>query len=195
MNRILAPMKRIILLFTYSIVHLSSCYSGHAPLDIPDGMFTSVTETGEKIYAPDSICYFKHTLTGNLIGEWVEVGAIDDAIVSEIECVTMDTTDFATREDKRWVFSNDSNLVWYSGDLTIGSDSNAFTIPGGSPHYCTYELRGANDSVFVKSDDGRYHDTVRITRLDEEYMFIGRITRLGFGQAPIVFTTVYKRRK
>jgi hypothetical protein len=188
-------MKHILLLFPFSLLLLSSCSDNRPPIDVPDGFLDTMYQVGkEKTYEPDSICYFKYELKGELIGEWVEVGITHGSIVSELECVTIDTTGFSTRHDSRWVFENDSDFVWYSGDLTIGTDSNELFLPGGNPHYCRYELRGAHDSLFV-TDNDRFHDTVRITRLDDEYMFIGRITRLSYGQDPVVFTTVYKRRK
>lgn len=163
-------MKNFIVLIIFGAL-LTSCSSGHQPIDLPDNFLDTTPAQVYDPYQPDSICIFTHEKTGSIIGEWMEVGMTYD-IISEVSCLTIDTTGFSTRWERRWVFKNDSVVRTYRQDVPIKNDSVDLVVRGADGVLWSYEMRG--DSILMV-DDHMNRDTLRITRLDGDTMILASV--------------------
>lgn len=178
-----------------SIVLLTSCSGGHPPIHLPEGFSDTASPVVKDPYAPNSICLFTRHDTGSIIGEWIEVGRVD-AIISEVDCITLDTTGFSTRWEKRWVFRNDSVVHTYWQDVPFKNDSVDYVFGGAEGQSWTYEMRGVNDTILmVDNDQHNFHDTLRITRLNGDTMILASVKYQWGFQPPVRKSVVYIRRK
>lgn len=179
-------------LFTFlSILLLTACSGSHQPIDLPDNFPDTASPQVDDPYQPDSICLFTREKTGSIIGEWMEVGRVD-YIISEVSCLTIDTTGFSTRWERRWVFKNDSVVRTYWQDVPIKNDSVDLVVRGADGVSWSYEMRG--DSILMV-DDHMYHDTLRITRLDGDTMILASVRyKWAFREAERK-SVLYVRRK
>lgn len=189
-------MKLLLLLFASSIILLSSCDGGRPPIHIPEGFFDTISPKIYDPYEPDSICMYDREPHGTILGEWMEVARVEGSIISEMDCITIDTTDFSTRRQKRWVFKNDSVVETYGQDVTIKNDSTHIILSGENGQSWKYRMKGVNDTILmVDSGPHMYYDTLRITRLEADTLILSSVRYLWAFKPPVVKSVVYIRRK
>jgi hypothetical protein len=192
-------MRNILFLFFIYIAVLTSCSSGHPPINIPEGFFdsTASAQAQQYIYDPyeiDSICKFHRVKDGELIGEWMEMGDVN-AIVSEVDCFSIDTNGFATRRQARWVIRNDSTIETYGRDVEVNSGETHMIISGDNGQVWSYEKRGITDTIFMSDFDHGWHDTLRIVRLEADTLILGSVMHKWAFRPPEVKSVLYFRRR
>jgi hypothetical protein len=190
----IGSMKGFLLLLALTTVAFVSCNG-----DRPHVEFPTIPADNPPVivdpYAPDSICLFKREKAGTVIGDWVEVARVDGSIISETDCITMDTVGFATRWERRWVFVNDSIVKTYWQDVHVKNDGSAFTVSGQQAQVWTYEMRGVNDTILMLDHEHMYRDTLRITCLKQDTLILASVRYKWAFKPPEVKSVVYVRRK
>jgi len=188
-------MKPLFHLLAISITLLSSCSSGHPPIHLPENFPDTIPTQVYDPFQPDSICLFTREKTGSIIGEWVEVGVVTGGIISEPDCVTLDTTGFATHWEGNWIFKNDSVVLTYGHNVEFKNDSIDHIISGNYAQPWKYEMRGVNDTILMVDESHDWHDTLRITRLAGDTMILASYRYLYAFRPAVKKSVVYIRRK
>lgn len=147
-------MKPALTLIALIVVFFTACSNDAPPVSENQDPVDSVPEN--KPEEPDPGCLVNRENVGNLTGEWMEAGTAN-GVVSEIECIKVDTTGMATRRERQWAFKNDS--LFYS----LNKD-------GGRAYY--FKINASRDTMTMVDDHHMFYDTLRITRLDSNILIV-----------------------
>lgn len=191
-------MKPRINLLVISIALLTSCSSGHPPIDVPEASFDSTASDRIRAYKYDpyeidSVCKFNRPKDGELVGEWMIMDG-RSGIASEVNCFFVKMDGFNTRTEKRWVIKSDGIIETHASDVTLKDfRTDTLTIRRHSNSW-KYKKLGVSDTILMFEMQYMLHDTFRIVRLEADTLIIGS-TSYDPDKGPETRSVLFYRRK